>query len=455
MLGRRPNRSGTDVKKAGKKRKWQESDDDDDEDKSITAEDLDQWRRTMHEEERQERERQEKIKREQLEHAKLEEELRRKQQEDMERRQRERDAEDSAAESDDDSQSESHTAPLRTRIKSGFSDAPPPVLIPTGGTIHETDRMPHTMAGLLDVPAHTQIHEEGAAPEGAGAQDVTTANFQIAASKVTDVLGVRGTNIRAVKQLSGIQKVTIVDRSEELVASGSAVVSVTGTAQQIDRARALILSICAGDQLCVGNATETLNIDDILVPRIIGPKGQTITQMKDQSGAYISVRKGPDGVQQQVVMTGPPEAVVVARQLVVNFLMEQAAGTAASSTVAGAFNGAADGCHQFQHCAHMSNSTLTLTAPLVPPVPPAPPAPPAAPIPQVPLPPPPPAPRAPQPTLKQTSHLVRPATPAPPPPVHPYQQSHAVGLLSAQVDLQAQLQMQQFLAAQHLHGFQH
>lgn len=161
---------------------------------------------------------------------------------------------------------------------------------------------------------------------------IVTQNFEVPSAKVKDILGVKGMNIRAVKQRSGIQKITILDRSEP------ATVSVTGTESQIQTCKYLVLQIASGDQTCVGNATEAITIDAHLVPRIIGPRGQTITAMKDQSGAYIEVRKNP-GQQQQVICTGPPDAVQAAKVLVLQFLAEQ--GMAGAGGAGGDFGGAA------------------------------------------------------------------------------------------------------------------
>eukprot|EP00913_Durusdinium_trenchii_P019274 g18116.t1 len=61
------------------------------------------------------------------------------------------------------------------------------------------------------------------------------------------------------------------------------------------------------------------DIDARLVSRLIGPKGQHISSMKDQSGAYLAVKEVSPGVN-KVVITGFPDCVARGRELVVNFL---------------------------------------------------------------------------------------------------------------------------------------
>jgi len=164
----------------------------------------------------------------------------------------------------------------------------------------------------------------GMSPGGAGAIasmspgqfSITTSHFEIPAHKVKDVLGVRGRNVKAIKQKSGILKIGIIDRSDP------ATVTVTGTHNAIETCRFMVLAIASGDQTVIGNTVETLEIDQRIVSKLIGPKGQVISQIKDQSGAYLEVRETGDGQAPKVVMTGPPDCVDKAKKLISRVVTE-------------------------------------------------------------------------------------------------------------------------------------
>ncbi|CAK9062573.1 unnamed protein product [Durusdinium trenchii] len=59
----------------------------------------------------------------------------------------------------------------------------------------------------------------------------------------------------------------------------------------------------------------TMDIDARLVSRLIGPKGQNLSSMMDQSGAYLAVKEVSPGVN-KVVITGFPDCVAKGRELV-------------------------------------------------------------------------------------------------------------------------------------------
>mmetsp|Transcript_31887 Transcript_31887/g.99767 ORF Transcript_31887/g.99767 Transcript_31887/m.99767 type:complete len:700 (+) Transcript_31887:83-2182(+) len=172
-------------------------------------------------------------------------------------------------------------------------------------------------AGPATGPVVGPAAGSGAAAAGTG--QVLTSHFEIPAQRVKDVLGVRGRNVKALKAQSGIQKINIMDRSDP------ATVTVTGTASAIETCRFMVLSIVAGDQSVIGNVVEHMEIDQRIVSKFIGPKGQVISQIKDQSGAYLEVRETGGGQPPRIIMTGPPDCVVRARELITQFLTENGA----------------------------------------------------------------------------------------------------------------------------------
>jgi len=149
---------------------------------------------------------------------------------------------------------------------------------------------------------------------------VLTADFEIPAQRVKDVLGVKGRNVKALKQHSGIQKIGITDRSDP------ATVTVTGTQAAIETCRHMVLAIVGGDQSVIGNVVESMELDQRVVSKLIGPKGQVISQIKDQSGAYLEVRETGGGQPPKMIMTGPPDCVQKARELIAHFLGEGGSG---------------------------------------------------------------------------------------------------------------------------------
>lgn len=131
---------------------------------------------------------------------------------------------------------------------------------------------------------------------------LVTACVMIPASKVKDVLGLRGQNVKAVKQRSGCTKIGVVDRSDP------AAVNITGSPQSVESACAMVLAIASGDQTCIGNASDSITIDQRFVSKIIGPKGQVISQMKEMSGCYMEVREQGANLPPKIVFTGRVEA---------------------------------------------------------------------------------------------------------------------------------------------------
>jgi len=174
----------------------------------------------------------------------------------------------------------------------------------------------------------------GMMPAPAPVEQVISSDFQIPASKVKDVLGVKGRNIKAIKFQAGVHKIAIMDRSEP------AVVTVTGTEAAIEKAKSMVLAVCAGDQSVIGNVVDTLDIDQKMVSKFIGPKGQVITQLKELSGAYLEVRETGAGQPPKIIMTGPPDCVARGRELCLQFLANQGSSPGHDGSAASAFSGA-------------------------------------------------------------------------------------------------------------------
>jgi len=171
-------------------------------------------------------------------------------------------------------------------------------------------------------------------PMGGMGEQISNLDFEIPPAKVKDVLGVKGRNIKAIKSQSGIHKIAIMDRSDP------AIVTVTGSAEAIEKAKSMVLAICSGDQTVIGNVVDTMEIDQKMVSKFIGPKGQVITQLKEMSGAYLEVRETGAGHTPKIIMTGPPDCVVRARELCLQFLATQGAASSDDRNNSGGSGGA-------------------------------------------------------------------------------------------------------------------
>lgn len=342
-----------------KKKKWQEehSDEESGEEK-VSPEELEAWKAKVAEEERQEqeekerreteekesvkrreRETRERKEREAAEARKAAEELRREreQHEREEREERERaEAEAKAARAALEPPPVQLPPPPAAvpapvpQLSGATGWAPPPVAAAPAPPV--VDMMDAARAALwsrgappISFPRNPATNAGSAAAvassQGTGAPaaaESTTTYVQIPADRVKDIIGVQGRNIKELKQRSGVTKVGVTDRSEP------ATVELVGTAMAVSTCREMVLSIARGDQSCIGNCTEAVDIEQRLVPKLIGPKGQHIQMLKDQSGCYLSVRELGPGQPAKVYITGPPDCVEKGTGLLLRWLDEVA-----------------------------------------------------------------------------------------------------------------------------------
>jgi len=163
----------------------------------------------------------------------------------------------------------------------------------------------------------------GEAPVGGGGGRQEERYVEIPANRRGHLLGLRGQTIEAVRQKSGVAKCHMMDRSVANRPS-SLSVQVVGPRDCVDRCASMIRRIVSGDHSCIGHATDSLSVDLHKVQGLIGPRGQTVTILKDLTGAYLDVQEGPQpGVPAgtaKVFMAGPPEKVQQARTVLMAFL---------------------------------------------------------------------------------------------------------------------------------------
>lgn len=351
MLGRK--REDQKDGPGGKKRKkWQEESDDEEESeaKNVTVEEMEEWKAKMEEEEKQEeRERQkrerearaeaERKERERLRRLEEEERERRELEEQMEEEERERqearrEAAERAAEEAkrlwDKPPAEAAPGPVVVPALIASAALPPvpapaPVAVPAPKTL---SALMQAQAAGANIAASLLAAQPAMAPgipgmamaggEEAAAGDIT-AHVQVPAGRVKDLLGVQGRNIKALKSQTGVVKVGVLDRNDP------ANVEIVGAPAAVEKCKALVNCIVEGDLAAIGNITEILDIEPRLISRLIGPRGQNISNMKDQSGAYLGVKEPTPGMGNKVVIVGFPECVARAKELVVSFLSHEAA----------------------------------------------------------------------------------------------------------------------------------
>lgn len=314
---------------AKKRKKWQEESDDDEEpeEATVTAEEMEEWKAKMAEEEKQEERERQRREREQREEAERQERERQKRIEEEERERKELEEQLEEEERERQNARRERAEKVAQEVKRLWDQPPvetspspvrtvPPRVVPVP--------VPPVAVGTPPVPVMTPLMQAQAAganiaaslmashPASGGEGDVTV-HVQVPASRVKDLLGVQGRNIKAIKSQTGVMKVGVLDRNDP------ANVEIVGSAAAVEQCRALVQSVVDGDLTAIGNISETMDIDSRLISRLIGPKGQNISNMKDQSGAYLAVKEVSPGVN-KVVITGFPDCVARGRELVVNFM---------------------------------------------------------------------------------------------------------------------------------------
>eukprot|EP00930_Biecheleria_cincta_P003771 TRINITY_DN10468_c0_g2_i1.p1 TRINITY_DN10468_c0_g2~~TRINITY_DN10468_c0_g2_i1.p1 ORF type:complete len:701 (-),score=186.47 TRINITY_DN10468_c0_g2_i1:44-2146(-) len=361
--------------KNAKKRKWQEesSEDDDDDAAAVTQEDMDAWKRKIEEEEKEEEKERERKEREAKEEAdrrekeyqeriEKEERDRKEEEERLETQERERQAQlererrAEVLEKAKQQQQQQLASQLAVRLEAQQAAARIAAARVLPGMNAETVRatiaaaavaaaaaaagesagwqptqgLPGAWPELEDdaadaaaVPSDlATIHVQAPAARGDGpprcAQEQhATVHVQVPAARVKDLLGVQGRNIKALKTNTGVQRVGVLDRNDP------ANVEIVGPPASVEKCRRMVLAIVDGDLSVVGNVTEVMDIDARLISKLIGPKGQMISRLKDLTGAYLAVRDTDAGSAPKVIITGFPECVDKAREMVDKFLRDQ------------------------------------------------------------------------------------------------------------------------------------
>lgn len=158
--------------------------------------------------------------------------------------------------------------------------------------------------------------------------DVATEEMDCPAEKVGIVIGAKGVIVNEIMRRSGT-KVVI---NQDVPAGQPNIVVITGPRYRISVAKNLVNSVITGGPNALqmspmggGGGRPTVHEFPIVqaqVGKLIGPSGSTIKQIQQNCGVRINVEVIPDSEQRIVRVTGDPERVLNAVQVVWQLLQQ-------------------------------------------------------------------------------------------------------------------------------------
>merc|ERR1719460_2321934 len=157
-------------------------------------------------------------------------------------------------------------------------------------------------------------------------QSDVTRHIDVPAKGVKDIMGVHGSNIKKIQQMSGVYKVKLLDQEgcKQKGPDDIVTVEIIGNAPAAEVAAKMVAAVAEGDQSCIGNIEETMELEPRLVSKIIGTGGEVIQQMQRQTNTRLAIRSGERGSNQlpRLIMIGPPENVAHAKALVEEYIRQ-------------------------------------------------------------------------------------------------------------------------------------
>lgn len=137
------------------------------------------------------------------------------------------------------------------------------------------------------------------------------------------LLGLKGTTIDTIRQVSGVVKCHMVEK-QAADRGGNLSVQIIGTRGDVDACVKLIDGVLAGDHSGIGHATTCIMVEPSNVGKIMGHKGSTVKELTDRTGCYIEIQQyAEQGVydgQPKLFLAGPPDKVDMAVNLVHRFI---------------------------------------------------------------------------------------------------------------------------------------
>lgn len=148
--------------------------------------------------------------------------------------------------------------------------------------------------------------------------------LEIPGGKRAHLLGLKGQTIETVRQKSGVKKCHIMDKSTPGNKHANVSIQILGDPSSVETCSGMISGIVAGDHSSIGHTTDFVPLDLGKVTAVMGPKGQTVTMLKDLTSCYLDIQQGPQpGVPSgtaRIFMAGPPDNVYRARTVLEAFL---------------------------------------------------------------------------------------------------------------------------------------
>ncbi|CAE8738923.1 unnamed protein product, partial [Polarella glacialis] len=169
-------------------------------------------------------------------------------------------------------------------------------------------------------------------PGGKGAAGSTLAVaakpivMTVGAEFVGTLIGRGGEVVKQLSQESGARIEISKTAGETAATSGERTVHISGTQDCIDKAKKLIEETIDKAKEKTGGATPnacTLKVPHELIGMLIGRGGETIKELKKESGARIDINKEPaedNSTDRMVHISGPPECVEYAKKMIEEML---------------------------------------------------------------------------------------------------------------------------------------
>ena len=146
--------------------------------------------------------------------------------------------------------------------------------------------------------------------------DLIERDMQIPKCMASRIIGLKGSNIRAIKSRTGVRRISTHD--EKL----NTTVRVMGSVQSVDAAMDMIKSIMGGNVQVIGLCVEHVEIDSFKVQELIGPRGRTIKGMQGRCGACIEVQSKALGAPSIAVVTGSIFNIALVKEALKPYMVE-------------------------------------------------------------------------------------------------------------------------------------
>lgn len=186
-------------------------------------------------------------------------------------------------------------------------------------------RQPALMAPQAAEPAHAlaQFSQPGyVATERDG--PLTERTIDVPARMKGHLLGLHGQTIETIRKTSGVIKCHMQEKRDVGV-TGILRIEIMGAADRVDVCAKLIEDVVKGDHTGIGHATTYMRLDQSVIGKVMGSKGQTIKELNEVTGCYIEIQQDRGAWQglvsePQLFISGPPDHVSGAVDLIEAFM---------------------------------------------------------------------------------------------------------------------------------------